>query len=61
MDELVMRITTFTATVGYCDECGDALDIDRSSISMRFDEKDPMRFHQTCAWKRATFAFGELF
>jgi len=46
---------------GTCDECREPSDLDAQTVVMTIDGKGPMHFHQICAWKRATFIFGELF
>jgi hypothetical protein len=46
---------------GICDECGEAADTDAQTVVFLIGDNPPQHFHQVCAWKRATFIFGELF
>jgi len=61
MPELIIHFDVFTVFTGVCTECGEELDTDRQTVGISLDGYDWMRFHQNCAWKRATFMFGELF
>lgn len=61
MPELTLHLDVFKVTAGNCTECGEELDTDRQTVGISLDGWEWMRFHQVCAWKRATFIFGELF
>lgn len=59
---LTLLFEFFTARGEVCNECEEPLDTDRQSIAMTIDDSPlPLLLHQVCAWKRATFAFGEIF
>jgi len=60
-EHLDLKIGWLPGAEGNCDDCGEALDHDRQSIAMSVNDGGEMFFHQVCAWKRATFVFGELF
>jgi len=61
MASMTIEIEFFDNADGYCDECGARLDTDRQTVGISVKDHNWMRFHQVCAWKRATFIFGELF
>jgi hypothetical protein len=61
MPEILWRLDFLPDWEGYCDECGEPSDRDRQTVIWRIGNADPQHFHQVCAWKRATFIFGELF
>jgi hypothetical protein len=58
---LTIHFKAGMVTAGQCDECHELLDTDRQTIGLILDDKPWLLFHQVCAWKRATFMFGELF
>jgi hypothetical protein len=46
---------------GECDECHEPADTDAQTVVMKVGDHQALHFHRICAWKRATFIFGELF
>ena len=61
MAETSIKFDVVLAAGGKCTECGEALDLDRLSIWVSVDGNEWMRFHQVCAWQRASFMFWKLF
>lgn len=61
MANFTIRFDLLERAEGNCDECGEPLDTDRQTIGISVKDHYWMMFHQVCAWKRATFIFGELF
>ena len=61
MHDAVIEFDFLPDWEGECDECGEASDRDRQTVVLTINGSQPLYFHQICAWKRATFIFGELF
>lgn len=61
MSSITLQFDFFDHAEGNCDECGEPFDTDRQTVGISVTNHNWMRFHQVCAWKRATFIFSELF
>lgn len=63
MDKMPLKLEfDFLLTYdGACDECGEPAHKDAQTVVMRVNDHGSLFLHQVCAWRRATFVFGEIF
>jgi hypothetical protein len=59
--DITVHYASFAVLEGICDECEKPLDTDRDTIHISLDNRRWLRYHDVCAWTRASRIFGQLF